>query len=581
VVVVLKGGMELHTGAHVGAGGFFTGIQFNQPIKMEQDVDINGDLRLNGASVLTTADTPLNISGGNSSIAFGLNTSASGLYSTTFGNSTLNSQFAGVSVGQYNENIGTNSGINSWQGDDLHSVFEVGVGISQNERENALTVKQDGSVELGKTINNEIPMTVGADGSIILNGPVILHISHNYMKKSIYLIFGLFLLLFNSLKAGDPYWWQEHGLNNSNESNDEALATIGQLKHVVDKTIDYLEVALVDNGGAGTEVLALRNQSWFTSTSNSKIVPTIGQLKYVMAPIYDRLRDAYPSEYVPLNPNAQPASWRGIDPAWNTRWMADISPFYSHEELSTALVLPRVPLLGSTPRTGVYSAVSHYPWTEQLEDNKDTSLLTLGQLKFACSFETPASFDSGTVTTTQYHSNRNLTVYIPSNIQAEERLPLYIHLSGSEGTGSTSTTLPNWVSQGKNRAYAIYIGSLSSRVESSFTIMEGVIDSFIEEHQVDPNRIYFSGFSLGGSVLMDFLHRRPDLITVAWFIEPANPDFFRLPTLKGLNIINCFMRMMFLFYIVAILGPMELALILLDMIEDTTDIYLVFLRTIN
>jgi len=340
------------------------------------------------------------------------------------------------------------------------------------------------------------------------------------MKKSIYLIFGLFLLLFNSLKAGDPYWWQEHGLNNSNESNDEALATIGQLKHVVDKTIDYLEVALVDNGGAGTEVLALRNQSWFTSTSNSKIVPTIGQLKYAMAPIYDRLREAYPSEYFRYGTSA-----RGLDPAWNTRWMADISPFYSHEELSTALVLPRVPLLGSTPSTGVYSTVSHYPWTEQIEDNEDANLLTLGQLKFACSFETPASFDTGTLTPlTTYSGNKRMFTYTPSDIQESERLPLYIHFSGDSGGGNTPSSLPNWASQGRNRAYVLYFESIgASSLESTFSLKEALIETFIEENQVDTDRIYFSGFSRGGVILMDFLHRRPDLIAVAWFIDPGTP----------------------------------------------------------
>lgn len=56
-----------------------------------------------------------------------------------------------------------------WQGDDQHSVFEVGIGESANS-ENALTILQDGSIELGKATatDNSIPLHVKANGDVII-----------------------------------------------------------------------------------------------------------------------------------------------------------------------------------------------------------------------------------------------------------------------------------------------------------------------------------------------------------------------------------------------------------------------------
>ena len=154
-------------------------------------VDVDGDLRVNGLSVLTSV-SPLafgnSLAEGESSAAFGDGTSASGensvsfglstraegdeasafgsftaavgINSTAFGNSTSAladnalavgdettiSQYAGFTIGRFNEDIGTEAGKTSWVGDDLHSVFEIGIGSGPSDRKNAMSVMQDGTI---------------------------------------------------------------------------------------------------------------------------------------------------------------------------------------------------------------------------------------------------------------------------------------------------------------------------------------------------------------------------------------------------------------------------------------------------
>jgi hypothetical protein len=83
--------------------------------------------------------------------------------------------FSSFTIGQFNE--GRHNASNphakiSWLGDDENSVFEVGIGTSTNNRKNALTVLQDGSVEIGKdSTDGSIPLHVKADGSVVLAKP--------------------------------------------------------------------------------------------------------------------------------------------------------------------------------------------------------------------------------------------------------------------------------------------------------------------------------------------------------------------------------------------------------------------------
>ena len=102
------------------------------------------------------------------SVAMGVYTDAYGAASTAIGSYTDAKSYASLALGQYNEGRGTAAGETVWQGDDQHSVLEVGVGTSASPK-NALTVLQDGSVEVGKATDGSIPLQVKADGSVIIN----------------------------------------------------------------------------------------------------------------------------------------------------------------------------------------------------------------------------------------------------------------------------------------------------------------------------------------------------------------------------------------------------------------------------
>lgn len=102
--------------------------------------------------------------------------SAVGNFSTAAGEYTVATSYATMAIGIYNEDrhntIDPSSSISSWQGDGQHSVFEVGVGQNSNNRANALTVLQDGSVEVGKdATDGSVPFQVRSDGTVVLAKP--------------------------------------------------------------------------------------------------------------------------------------------------------------------------------------------------------------------------------------------------------------------------------------------------------------------------------------------------------------------------------------------------------------------------
>ncbi len=191
-----------------------------------EGVAVTGDLKVNGASVLTTASAPLvsgyssldigsnDVASGEIALALGFFNTASGSYSLAQGEWSEASGFASVAMGVQTSAFGDQSftmGLNtsahgqnsfaiglqnqafndnslvlgqyaqvvtddlvstSWKGDNLHSVLSVGIGTDAQNRKNALTVLQDGSIELGKdSVTDEIPLKVNSDGSVILSKP--------------------------------------------------------------------------------------------------------------------------------------------------------------------------------------------------------------------------------------------------------------------------------------------------------------------------------------------------------------------------------------------------------------------------
>jgi hypothetical protein len=110
---------------------------------------------------------------GSGSAAFGEST-AGGHYSFTVGTGTISTNYNSFNIGRYNEN--RTESVNNltmsypWQGNASNSVFEIGIGSNTSNPKNAMTVMQDGTIELGKdAVTNEIPLKVNSDGSVVLS----------------------------------------------------------------------------------------------------------------------------------------------------------------------------------------------------------------------------------------------------------------------------------------------------------------------------------------------------------------------------------------------------------------------------
>ena len=80
----------------------------------------------------------------NQSTAMGYNTTASGIYSTAMGSYTRAESFSSTAMGRYNTGGGNPS---SWVATD--PIFEIGIGLGDTQRENAVTVLKNGYVGIG------------------------------------------------------------------------------------------------------------------------------------------------------------------------------------------------------------------------------------------------------------------------------------------------------------------------------------------------------------------------------------------------------------------------------------------------
>ncbi|WP_377178241.1 hypothetical protein [Rubritalea tangerina] len=122
------------------------------------------------------------------SVAFGQNSAAYGSFSAAFGGGVRTNSGYSTAFGRSNVAYGDLANRSVWMGDDQHSVLEVGIGADSLNRKNAVTVYQDGSVELGKATasDNAVPLHIKADGSSTFNGPVILAEPQGDISMGIY-----------------------------------------------------------------------------------------------------------------------------------------------------------------------------------------------------------------------------------------------------------------------------------------------------------------------------------------------------------------------------------------------------------
>ena len=157
-------------------------------------------------------------------------------------------------------------------------------------------------------------------------------------KKS---LIPLCLLIVSSIfvLGAQPDWWTDYSLIDGSPRQDNAVASIGQAKHTVQKAYQYLDAKLEPVGGVGEELTTLHNNYCVATPvdANNDLLPlTIGQLKYLAKPFYDRLNSV-------------------------------------EVELDTSAMNP--------------NSADIYPWTIDQFDDNDLALATLAQLKFAFSFD--------------------------------------------------------------------------------------------------------------------------------------------------------------------------------------------------
>lgn len=293
--------------------------------------------------------------------------------------------------------------------------------------------------------------------------------------------------------ASNPYWWTTYDVLSLDEAEDDALATLGQVKYLVSKTELYFNDSY-ESGAA--EVSNLMQQSWFLDISNNNRVIAHGELKYISSVIYDKIFAEDPPDIL----------GNGTDRSINTKWMVDASPFYDSEFL----------LSGGNFNKPINSNESIYPWSLASEDDLNNSPVTIGQLKFVFSFELASSFDT-TASTTVIPGGDTLKeyqLYKPTIVGDEDR-PLVVNLTGDGGYSGASTRFS------RRGQYESYVLSFRYANNFNFDFIIQTVEELIAIESIDPRRIYFTGYSRGGVALMDILNKRPDLCSVAWFIDPG------------------------------------------------------------
>jgi hypothetical protein len=123
-------------------------------------------------------------------------------------------------------------------------------------------------------------------------------------------------------------------------------------------------------------------------------------------------------------------------------------------------------------------------------------------------------------------------LYTPSEIKPGEKYPVALFLHGCCGT-SYKATLRNtvdpplrmWHQFGENKQSepTYIIAPATSRGWSQhIDNLKKVIDELIANHQADPQRIYITGFSMGGAGTIEFVSRYPNYFAAAL---PMGMDF--------------------------------------------------------
>lgn len=151
-------------------------------------------------------------------------------------------------------------------------------------------------------------------------------------------------LMLQSATAVAPDWWSTRGaLMPDTDSDDFAVANVGQLKTIAQKAAQEMNDSFP--GGAGTALNAMVND-WLAPpasgvTRDDYAALTLGQLKTIAKPFYDRLAD------VGLRP-ANTYPWTGTNP--------DDYALANLGQVKTVFAFPVPPLVQLATQTGIPSA---------------------------------------------------------------------------------------------------------------------------------------------------------------------------------------------------------------------------------
>ena len=124
---------------------------------------------------------------------------------------------------------------------------------------------------------------------------------------------------------------------------------------------------------------------------------------------------------------------------------------------------------------------------------------------------------------------RNYISYIPSNLPRDKKVPLVIFLHGFTSSAEESIAIseglmnrladrdgaivlyPNAIDKHWNEIAGGYYEKTRGIDDTGFVAF--LIDKYIKEHNVDPKRVYVSGFSNGGEMTYTLACRIPEKIT--------------------------------------------------------------------
>jgi predicted peptidase len=127
-------------------------------------------------------------------------------------------------------------------------------------------------------------------------------------------------------------------------------------------------------------------------------------------------------------------------------------------------------------------------------------------------------------------------LFVPANYATDPAtqrpLILFFHGSGESGTNNTSQingNIDNLFAAARDRGAFLYAPQTNIGWSNStlFDYAMAMIDRAIAERNVDPNRIYVTGLSMGGGGAWNFLNQFPDrvAVTVPICAVPPYPSF--------------------------------------------------------